>query len=122
MAQENITVTLSGDRTAVIRSSVKNKDRRKIQRAMLAGKEYTSEELEAMDNGKGEIKMTISRESLVGVTEVQIECLLIEYNGNRYDPFHELMESDSEEDYDLIEKAVVGVFGKAGNQAAAEKK
>jgi len=47
MAQENITVTLSGDRTAVIRSFVKNKDRRKIQRAMLAGKEYTSEELEA---------------------------------------------------------------------------
>lgn len=122
MAQENITVTLSGDRTAVIRSFVKNKDRRKIQRAMLAGKEYTSEELEAMDNGKGEIKMTISREALVGVTEVQIECLLIEYNGNRHDPFEELMDSDSEEDYDLIEKAVVGVFGKAGNQAAAEKK
>lgn len=122
MAQENITVKLSGDRTAVIRSFVKNKDRRKIQRAMLAGKEYTSEELEAMDNGKGEIKMTISRESLVGVTEVQIECLLLEYNGNTYDPFNELMESDSEEDYDLIEKAVVGVFGKAGNQAAAEKK
>ena len=122
MAQENITVSLSGDRTAVIRSFVKNKDRRKIQRAMLAGKEYTSEELEAMDNGKGEIKMTISREALVGVTEVQIECLLIEYNGNRHDPFEELMDSDSEEDYDLIEKAVVGVFGKAGNQAAAEKK
>lgn len=122
MAQENITVKLSGDRTAVIRSFVKNKDRRKIQRAMLAGKEYTSEELEAMDSGKGEIKMTISRESLVGVTEVQIECLLLEYNGNTYDPFNELMESDSEEDYDLIEKAVVGVFGKAGNQAAAEKK
>lgn len=122
MAQENITVTLSGDRTAVIRSFVKNKDRRKIQRAMLSGKEYTSEELEAMDNGKGEIKMTISREALVGVTEVQIECLLIEYNGNRHDPFEELMDSDSEEDYDLIEKAVVGVFGKAGNQAAAEKK
>ena len=122
MAQENITVTLSGDRTAVIRSFVKNKDRRKIQRAMLAGKEYTSEELEAMDNGKGEIKMTISREALVGVTEVQIECLLIEYNGNRHDPFEELMDSDSEEDYNLIEKAVVGVFGKAGNQAAAEKK
>ena len=121
MAQENITVTLSGDRTAVIRSFVKNKDRRKIQRAMLSGKEYTSEELEAMDNGKGEIKMTISREALVGVTEVQIECLLIEYNGNRHDPFEELMDSDSEEDYDLIEKAVVGVFGKAGNQAAAEK-
>lgn len=122
MAQENITVNLSGDRTAVIRSFVKNKDRRKIQRAMLAGKEYTSEELEAMDNGKGEIKMTISRESLVGVTEVQIECLLLEYDGNRYDPFNQLMESDSEEDYDLIEKAVVGVFGKAGNQVAAEKK
>ncbi len=122
MAQENITVKLSGDRTAVIRSFVKNKDRRKIQRAMLAGKEYTSDELEAMDNGKGEIKMTISREALVGVTEVQIECLLIEYNGNRHDPFEELMDSDSEEDYDLIEKAVVGVFGKAGNQAAAEKK
>lgn len=122
MTQENITVKLSGDRTAVIRSFVKNKDRRKIQRAMLAGKEYTSEELEAMDNGKGEIKMTISREALVGVTEVQIECLLIEYNGNRHDPFEELMDSDSEEDYDLIEKAVVGVFGKAGNQAAAEKK
>lgn len=122
MAQENITVKLSGDRTAVIRSFVKNKDRRKIQRAMLAGKEYTSEELEAMGNGKGEIKMTISRESLVGVTEVQIECLLLEYNGNTYDPFNELMESDSEEDYDLIEKAIVGVFSKAGNQAAAEKK
>lgn len=122
MAQENITVTLSGDRTAVIRSFVKNKDRRKIQRAMLSGKEYTSEELEAMDNSKGEIKMTISREALVGVTEVQIECLLIEYNGNRHDPFEELMDSDSEEDYDLIEKAVVGVLGKAGNQAAAEKK
>ena len=122
MAQENTTIELGEGRKAVIRSFVKNKDRRRIQRAMLSGKEYTQEELERMDNDKGEIKMTISRESLVGVTEVQVECLLIEYNENRFDPFEELMESDNEDDYDRIEKAVVAVFNKSGNQKAAEKK
>ena len=122
MAQENIIVQLDKERTAVIRSFIKNKDRRKIQRAMLAGKEYTQEELEAMDNGKGELKMTISRESLVGVGEVQIECLLLEYNGNSFDPFTELMDSDNENDYDLIEAAVGKIFTKAGDSKASEKK
>lgn len=122
MAQDNTIIELGEGRKAVIRSFVKNKDRRRIQRAMLSGKEYTQEELERMDDGKGEIKMTISRESLVGVTEVQVECLLIEYNENRFNPFEELMESDNEDDYDRIEKAVVEVFNKAGNQKTAEKK
>lgn len=107
MAQENITIKLPGSKTeAVIRSFVKNKDRKNVQRALMAGKE--------MGQNDNPEEITIPAENLTDMVEAQVRALLISVDGNTDDPYEVLMESEFEEDLTAVEEAVQKVFDKGG--------
>ena len=107
MAQENITIKLPGSKgEAVIRSFVKNKDRKRVQRALMAGKE--------MREGDNPENITIPGSSLTDMVEAQVRSLLISVDGVTDDPYEVLMESVHEQDLIAVEEAVQKVFDKGG--------
>jgi hypothetical protein len=107
MAQENITVKLPGSKgTAVIRSFVKNKDRKAVQRALMAGKE--------MGQNDDPQNITIPASNLTDMVEAQVRALLISVNDITDDPYEVLMESEFEKDLTTVEEAVQKVFDKGG--------
>lgn len=111
MAQEPKTIELNGGRTAVIRSFVRNKDRRKVIRAALANQEMTGNSADA----NGDIQFTLKGSDAIDYVDAQVEALLIEYNGNADTPFEELMDSEFEEDMNTISEAVQAIFEVSGD-------
>lgn len=104
----SLRIDLADGRYAVVRNFLKNRDRSRIRRAVLSGKEYTSKEFK-----KG-FEMTVSGAALADLTDSQIEIFLVDYNGNTEDPFDALMDSEFEEDYIKISNAVQNIVQKAG--------
>ncbi len=122
MAQENITVELPGcGGEAVIRSYIKNKDRKAISRMVFAGKEFKQSELvEASKKGE-DIELTIPGVNLGSVTNEQTRRLLISYDGNTKEPYEEMMESEYKEDMDVVENVVRAVFRDHSEDSVAKK-
>lgn len=115
--QEPVTIHLDDNhengRTAVLRGFVRVKDRQRVQRAILNGKNYTEDELKK--SSTSEFEMTISGGSLIDYTEAQVKALLLEYNGDRTHPFELLMDAEDNGDYDKISEAAAKIFGKYEN-------
>ncbi len=107
MAQENTTIKLPKSGVdAVIRSFVKNKDRKAVQRALMAGKE--------MGQNDDPENITIPASNLTNMVEAQVRALLIAVDGDTNDPYNILMESEHEEDLAAVEEAVQKIFDKGG--------
>ena len=100
-------IDLADGRYAVIRNFLKNRDRSKIRKAAFANKNYSAGELQ-----QG-MEIEVSGEALIGMQEVQIETLLMDYNGERETPFEALMDSEFEDDFNKITEAVGAVFAEA---------
>jgi hypothetical protein len=121
MAQANITINLpkstADDKTAIIRGFVKNKDRKAVRRASLADTEIDPSEM------KGEeVTIKLKAANMAGVTDTQVQCLLISYEGNTENPFEAMMDSEFEEDMEAVEAAVQKLFDKGGDAKATAKK
>lgn len=106
MARE-IKIDLADGRYAVIRNFLKNRDRARIQRAAFIGKEFK------MDDLNQENEISLSGEALIAIQEAQMEILLMDYNGERENPFEALMDSEFEEDYSKIMAETGKVFENA---------
>lgn len=122
MAQAPITIELPGStednkREAVVRSFVKNKDRKAIQRISLKDTEIDPEEVK-----DDQVRVKMRAENMVDVTSEQVRRLLISYLGNTDDPYEALLESEHEEDMDAVEEAVQKIFDKGGDADANAKK
>ena len=120
MAQENQIIDLPGSGgKAEIRSFVKNKDRKAVQRVLVGSKEFGEND----DTSK--IKVPAS--NLFDSVEVQVRALLIslrDKDNNLFegDPYDVLLESEYSEDLDAVEAAVQKIFGNGNDKDAAEKK
>lgn len=120
MSRENITVQLLGcGGIAEIRSFIKNRDRKAVQRAMLASKEYKQSDLKASEGGS--IELTIAGSDLVDITGEQTRCLLVSFNGIVDNPYEAMLDSECEEDMLAVETAASEVFNKASVEKQAKK-
>ena len=99
-----IKIDLSDGRYAVLRNFLKNRDRSRFQRGMLAGKEYSASEL------KEDMEIKLVGDAMIGAMELQAEILLMDYNGERENPFESLMESEYEADYNTIVTKASEIF------------
>lgn len=122
MAQAPITIKLPSstpeeEKVAVIRSFVKNKDRKAIQRISLEGTELSPEDVK-----DDQVTVKLRGENMIKVTEEQVRRLLISYEGDANTPYETMMDSEHEEDMDAVEKAVQKVFGEGGDAEANSKK
>jgi hypothetical protein len=121
MAQAPVTIKLPGcGGEAVLRSFVKNKDRKAIRRIALKGTEVAPEDLDGLEEGKVKIKM--AGENMVAVTTEQVRRLLISYDGVSENPYDAMLDSEYEEDMEAVEAAAQRIFEKGGDAKAAEKK
>ena len=77
------------------------------RRLMLEGQIMSTKEMEASD---GEVDVDLSR--VMGASDKLIEKLLLEYCGNREQPFEALMDSEYGDDYETISNKFMEVFGK----------
>lgn len=102
-----VKIDLNDGRYAVLRNFLKNRDRSRFQREMLAGKEYSASEF------KANMEIKLVGDALVRAMELQAEILLMDYNGERENPFEALMDSEFEEDYNTILSKAGEIFGKS---------
>lgn len=109
-----IKVELNDGRYAVVRNFVRNRDARKVQKVVLAGKEFSSKDAEKFD---GEFSVAVS--NMLDYQDACVECLLLDYNAERETPFEALMDSEYLEDLDKLREVCGGVFDKA--QKAVKK-
>lgn len=119
MAQENTIIDLPGSGgKAEIRSFVKNKDRKAVQRVLVGNKEF--------GEGDDTSQIKVPASNLFDSVEIQVRALLIsvrDKEGNQHeDPYEALLESEYSEDLDAVEAAVQKVFGSGNDKDAAEKK
>lgn len=120
MAQVPIEVKLPGcDGVAHIRSFVKNKERKAVQRALVSNSEFDPNTIE--DKGE-EVSFNIKAVDAVSNIDIKTKFLLLDYNGNSENPYEEMMESEFEEDMDAVETAVARVFDKNKSKEAVAKK
>lgn len=118
MPQAPITIQLPGSGgEAILRSFVKNKDRKAIQRLSLAGTEISQEDIK---DDKAQVKL--QAQNMVDVTSEQVKRLLISYDGNTEDPYRAMEESEYEEDMDAVETAAQKIFDRGGDAEATAKK
>ncbi len=117
MAQAPITIQLPSGGEAILRSFVKNKDRKAIQRLSLQGTELSPEDVQ-----DDKVTVKLRGENMIAVTEEQVRRLLISYRGITDNPYDALMDSESEEDLEIIEKKAQEIFGEGGDAEANAKK
>lgn len=119
MAQTPIEVKLPGcGGVAHIRSFVKNKERKAVQRATVASGEIDPSDIK---DGEDEVSFKIKAVDAVSTIDVQTKFLLLDYNGDSETPYETMMESEFEQDMDAVEKAVTKVFNKNKGKNAEKK-
>lgn len=107
MDRENIVLHLPKSGVeAVIRSFVKNRDRKAVQRALMAGKELHQDD--------DPTKIGIPAENVGKMVEAQCRALLISVGDETVNPYDVLLDSEYSEDLDVVEAEVQKIFDERG--------
>lgn len=107
MSNRELFIELKDGRSAVIRGFIRNRDRSMYRRLMLEGQTMSTKEMEASG---GDVDVDLG--NVMDASDKLIEKLLLEYCGNREQPFEALMDSEFGDDYETISNKVMEVFGK----------
>ena len=107
MSNREIFIERKDGRSGVIRGLIRNRDRSMYRRIMLEGQTRPTKEMEASG---GDVDVDLG--NVMGASDKLIEKLLLEYCGNREQPFEALMDSEFGDDYETISNKVMEVFGK----------
>lgn len=87
---------------AVIRSVVKNRDRKAVQRALMTGKELHQDD--------DPTKIGIPAENVGKMVEAQCRALLVSVGGETVNPYDVLLDSEYAEDLEAVESEVQKLF------------